>query len=348
MAAPPAITIILPTYNRAAFLPQALASIRAQQCGDWELVVVDDGSNDDSGAVLTRLTEPISSRVRVVTQSNQGAYAARNTGLDHAAGRYIAFFDSDDEWLPHHLASCHAALEQWADVHWVYGASRLVDHASRETLTASSFYVDGRPRPFLGLRREQRDGLYVIDDPDVISRVLRGAGLFCGLQNSLIRREVFDRLRFEVGFRNESEDQAFVIRALARGFRFAYFDVVHHIYHVHRGNSSASAIGLTTEQGVRVYGELIKGFQALPRQVNLTPAQRRALKDRLSREYFWHLGYSTLWRAGRHREALAAYRQGLRLFPWRASYWKTYGVSLIRSLPARLSGEFRAPRPSSD
>jgi glycosyltransferase involved in cell wall biosynthesis len=339
MAAAPAVSIILPTYNRAAFLPQAITSIRAQELTDWELVVVDDGSTDDTAAVLARLTGPIASRVTVVTQSNGGAYAARNTGLDHARGRAIAFFDSDDEWLPHHLARCQTALERWTDVHWVYGASQLVDHETGAVLCANTFYPDGTPRPFRRLRSERRDDLHVIDEPDVISRILSGAGLFCGLQNSLIRREVFDRLRFEVAFRNESEDQVFVIRALAMGFRFAYFDAVHHTYHVHRDNSSASAVGLTTAQGVRVYSELIRGFEALPRQVDLTSSQQRALNERLSREYFWHLGFATLWPAGRRREALAAYRQGLRLSPWRPDYWKTYGLALIRSIPALLTGQ---------
>src|SRR5438105_13937181 len=92
----PAVSIILPTYNRAKFLPQALASIRAQQFTDWELIVVDDGSTDDTAAVVRGLATDITQPVRYVRQENQGPYAARNTGLDHAAGELVAFFDSDD------------------------------------------------------------------------------------------------------------------------------------------------------------------------------------------------------------------------------------------------------------
>src|SRR5438105_77041 len=102
----PAVSIILPTYNRAKFLPGALASIRAQQFTDWELIVVDDGSSDDTAAVIQELGSGIAQPVRYHRQENQGPYAARNTGLDHAAGEFVAFYDSDDLWLPHHLHDC--------------------------------------------------------------------------------------------------------------------------------------------------------------------------------------------------------------------------------------------------
>src|SRR6516225_5774559 len=99
----PAVSIVLPTYNRARFLPQALESIRAQTWTDWELIIVDDGSCDDTAAVVRRLAAETDRPVRYVWQENGGPAAARNAGLDLARGTYVAFFDSDDYWLPHHL-----------------------------------------------------------------------------------------------------------------------------------------------------------------------------------------------------------------------------------------------------
>lgn len=338
MPSPPSVTIVLPTYNRASFLPRALASIRAQQLTDWELVVVDDGSTDATPSIVASLAQPFHSRVTYLRQANKGAYAARNTGLLHARGRYVAFFDSDDEWLPHHLHDCHAALEANPDVDWVYGASRIVDDATGLTVSESSFCVDGAPRPFRRLSRQSRGNLHVLDETDLASAVLEGAGLFCGLQNSVIRREVFEALRFHTEFHNEAEDQVFVVRALVAGFRFAYIDAVHHVYHIHEANSSGSSRDLPFEKQVRIYSELIRGFEELPRQVQLTPGQQRALDGRLSREYFWHLGFATYWRSGRQREALAAYRRGLGLAPWHWRYWKTYLLALARSWPRTLQG----------
>lgn len=329
--ASPAVSIILPTYNRAAFLPQAFASIDAQSFRDWELVVVDDGSTDDTRGIIESLPLSLRDRLRYVYQPNGGAYAARNTGLDHARGELIAFFDSDDEWLPHHLRDCREALQRNPDVHWVYAASRLVDDATGAELASSSFYVNGQPRPFRRLRTRQRGELHVFDEPDLISRILEGAGLYAGLQNSLIRRGVFERLRFHSEARNEAEDQVFLIRALSAGCTLAYFDRVHHVYHVHAANSSASARGMSVEKQARIYEDLIRGFEELPSFVPLTARQRRALKDKLAREYFWHLGYATYWQAGRYSDAFRAYGHAIRLSPHRPSFWKSYLMARLRA-----------------
>src|SRR4051794_19288059 len=123
----PAVSVILPTYNRAKFLPQAFASIKSQTFTDWELIVVDDGSTDDTRSVVEEQTRGWAQPVRYHRQENRGAYGARNAGLDLTRGESVAFFDSDDVWLPHHLADCAAALADNPDVDWVYGASRIVD-----------------------------------------------------------------------------------------------------------------------------------------------------------------------------------------------------------------------------
>ena len=96
----PLISIVMPTYNRADTIQRAIASVRGQSWSDWELIVVDDGSTDDTTSRLTGL-DP---RIRLLWQENHGVTAARNTGLGNAKGELVAFLNSDDEWLPHHLA----------------------------------------------------------------------------------------------------------------------------------------------------------------------------------------------------------------------------------------------------
>jgi teichuronic acid biosynthesis glycosyltransferase TuaG len=96
----PKISIILPVLNAEPFLNAALASILTQTHQEWELVAIDDGSTDQSLHILERAAQQ-DTRIRVVRCSkNQGAFAARNTGLDVATGAYIAFLDADDLWLP--------------------------------------------------------------------------------------------------------------------------------------------------------------------------------------------------------------------------------------------------------
>ena len=99
-----AVSVIMPVFNAADVLPRAVASVRAQTWQRWELLLIDDGSSDDSAAVAAGLAAQ-DPRIRLLRQPrNTGAAAARNAGLRHARGRYIAFLDADDEWLPEKLA----------------------------------------------------------------------------------------------------------------------------------------------------------------------------------------------------------------------------------------------------
>lgn len=102
----PAISVIIPTYQRRELVRRAAASVLAQTCRDFELIVVDDGSNDGTGEALAGLDR----RLRYVWQPNRGVAAARNAGLRLACGPLVAFLDSDDRWLPCHLAVTREAL----------------------------------------------------------------------------------------------------------------------------------------------------------------------------------------------------------------------------------------------
>lgn len=328
----PTVSIVLPTYNRAKFLPQAFESICGQTFADWELIVVDDGSKDNTRELVEAFADTVKQPVCYVYQENQGAYGARNTGVDRAHGLYVAFFDSDDYWLPHHLQDCVAAFDADPEVDWIYGSGRTVDHGSGKELTANNFYVDGRPRPFMQLRVRSSGALRIIEDPAAAIECQIRHGLYCGLQKSVLRRSMFQSLRFATKYRNEAEDQLFVIRALAAGHRLAYLDNIHLIYYVHSENSSGSSRQMALEKQLHLIQTVARGYEDLPDQVPLTASQTRALKHRLSQEYFWSLGYALLWSNGRRSDALRMFRRGLRLQPLNVGYWKTYMLALVRSL----------------
>lgn len=99
------ISIITPTFNRAYILGTAIESVLAQTYKDWELVVIDDGSTDDTKAVVTGFHD---ARIRYVYQENAGQWVARNNGLDLAKGRWHTFLDSDNEFLPACIERCLA------------------------------------------------------------------------------------------------------------------------------------------------------------------------------------------------------------------------------------------------
>jgi glycosyltransferase involved in cell wall biosynthesis len=132
----PKASVIVPTYNRADTIGRAIKSVQTQTFADWELIVVDDGSTDDTVSIIAGM-EP---RMTVIRQQNRGFAEARNAGIRASTGQYLAFLDSDDEFLPHHLELEIAFLEAFPDESFVsaellenFGQGRFVNHYRAET-----------------------------------------------------------------------------------------------------------------------------------------------------------------------------------------------------------------------
>src|ERR1700690_770876 len=103
----PKVSVILPTFNRIDTIVRAITSVQKQTLQDWELIVIDDGSTDNTAASI----EGLDPRLRLIRQGNRGFTEARNAGIRVAEGEYLAFIDSDDEFLPHHLELCASYLD---------------------------------------------------------------------------------------------------------------------------------------------------------------------------------------------------------------------------------------------
>lgn len=108
------VSVVIPTYNRASLVTRAIHSVLNQTVAPREIIVVDDGSKDNTAEVIRAFGPP----VRYVSQVNSGVAAARNTGVRHAQGDWVAFLDSDDDWLPHKLERQLELLDANPDVVW--------------------------------------------------------------------------------------------------------------------------------------------------------------------------------------------------------------------------------------
>lgn len=114
----PAVSVVIPAYNAAEYIGEALDSVFAQTFNDYEVIIVNDGSPDTDE--LERALEPYRERIRYIKQENHGAAHARNTALRVARGRFIAFLDADDLWLPNYLAEQMKFIEGGAGYDFVY------------------------------------------------------------------------------------------------------------------------------------------------------------------------------------------------------------------------------------
>ena len=219
MSSKPTVSVILPTYNRRGLISRSIRSVLRQTYGDFELIVVDDGSTDGTAAVLRNYRDP---RIRIFRHlRNKGAGAARNTGIRQARGDYFAFQDSDDEWLPEKLAK-HIAV------------------FSNRGFKGGVVYSD--------MLRVRKDGTSVYhNSPRVRPRVLidRKTNFYqvcrLGIQSSVIKRTCLER----TGYFNEQfpclEDLELFIR-LSKHYAFYHLQEPLVKYYETEGLSSNEAL----------------------------------------------------------------------------------------------------------
>jgi glycosyltransferase involved in cell wall biosynthesis len=159
---PPAVSILMPTFNRLEFLPAAIESVFRQSFRDWELIIADDGSGSDTRAYLRSLAHP---RVRVLWLAHSGRPAVMlNTALQTASGGYVAFLDSDDLWQPRKLEIQLASLRRHPARRWGCTGFALIN-AAGESLTPRG---PGCPAPS-GWVRERLLTDAIIAMPSVIA-----------------------------------------------------------------------------------------------------------------------------------------------------------------------------------
>lgn len=121
----PFFSVIICTFNRAHLLPRALDSVLAQEESSWEVIVVDDGSTDNTYEVMRPYLQR-APNIRYMAHRNRGLAISRNVGIAAAIGDYVTFLDSDDWYTPDHLASRHAILAQHPDVQLLHGGCEII------------------------------------------------------------------------------------------------------------------------------------------------------------------------------------------------------------------------------
>lgn len=143
------VSVILPAYNAASFLSETIESVLSQTFADWNLLIVDDGSTDDTIKIANRYCQQ-DSRIKLFTQANQGVSVARNNGIQMTQGEFIAFLDADDQWLPEKLAAHIQHLSLRPNLGVSFGRVEFITYEGKLTgQFSNSRLTDLEPKHFL-------------------------------------------------------------------------------------------------------------------------------------------------------------------------------------------------------
>lgn len=312
----PRVSVVIPAYNAAGTLPEALDSVFRQTFTDYEVVVVDDGSTDSTPELLAGYGD----RLRVFYKVNEGKpAAARNLGVNRARGEYVAFLDADDRWLPEKVALQANLLDSRPAVGLVYTATAVVDGKGRELrVSRCAPETRGRIGGLLSVRN-------VMVGSSVMARrrAIEEAG---GFDESLTSIENWDLW----------------IR-IARQWQVDFVDQPLTLYRIHEGNRSAN-VELRRRNIFRIITK------------NHDPGDRSQEARRLRREAYFNAYYQVLGMGYFDRlemgKAAAALWRAFCLKP-RRDVARLLGLSLLgrrpylalRALATSLRGGERNPEP---
>lgn len=269
----PLVTVIVPAFNYARFISQTLDSVRGQTYQNWECVVVDDGSTDDTREVVARYAER-DARIRYVHQQNRGLSAARNTGIKHSRGEFLQFLDADDLIEERKFEKQVEFLQSQPEIDIVYGAARSFTTNQNE----------GREQL---IRGEELTWLPSISDArnDALLALIR---IPFPVHCALIRRVVVE----DVGYFDERlkacEDWHFWVRCASAGKRFqqAKIEGSQAFYRTHTASMCADP------------GLMRPGTRRLRREIAkiVKDAEALRLNRRLAAEYEGYAGIEDLSR----------------------------------------------------
>ena len=295
----PRVSIVVPTYDRAMLLPRALDSIVAQTFCDWEIVLVDDGSTDETAAVAARYAAQLGRRFHFIRLGdlNRGSSAARNRGIDKSRGRFVAFLDSDDEFLPRKLERQLALFACRPELGFVYSDYAFVDLDGVRHESMFDTKADlSRAVAFQAVA----PGLCACLG-DLFDVLLRG--YFIATIVGMVRREVLGAsIRFPEN-QTYAEEWLFYLK-VCRACRAGFVDEPLSLHHHTRGSLARTDKHRNTLR----YRHLLRGiYDSFD---DLTGAQRRAVRLNLAHACR-QLGYDAL-RTGKEIDALARFVESLR------------------------------------
>lgn len=282
MLSPAKVSVIIPTYNRPHYLRQAIESVLAQTYANFELIVIDDGSTDDTRLAVKQFDDP---RIKYLYQNNAGRSTARNHGLEVSTGDYVSFLDDDDLYLPHKLTSQTAFLKNngWIDL--VASGTNAIDHQGQ----------------FL---RSEKPWLH---QPELtLAKCLYSCPLpTCSV---LLRRNSLQRMRYWFDHQLDvAEDTDFFIRMLIADCEMAWLPEIVCLRRVHDNNSQGNSL-----RYVHAYRKLLNNLFA---ELELVPTDISSAEQLSIRVHYKLVGACLAYATGEINIAQSELLEAVKMQP---------------------------------
>tara|TARA_R110001606_G_scaffold176841_3_gene323368 strand:+ start:8513 stop:9481 length:969 start_codon:yes stop_codon:yes gene_type:complete len=317
----------MPVFNREKTLARSVQSIIAQTYKDWMLMIVDDGSTDNSPEVIKRLVaEDDRIRSKSNTEYSHSCAGARLAGLIDKTGKYVAFLDSDDTWPEYHLEEFVEFLESNIDVDYVFGDIKRVNQWGK-TLVGSKFKDEN------GIPLELEitwDGIWGKISLNNSTEIAIKSRFNSGMHTALFKKHFFDKvpLRDVYG----CEDALLTMESLNKGMHIVICNKIHLNYLVHDENVSSVGTNMSFEHSEKNSLSEIDFYENLiPLYINLNKCEDNARMNKLAGLYVWHLAYNTYVNFGKYQEALTYIGKGIKIRPFNIQYYKTYISTLLKA-----------------
>jgi len=289
----PAVTVIIPAYQAAGFLEETVGSVLRQTDADWEILIIDDGSTDGTGDIAEALAQAHPDRIFAFRRKNAGQGAARNFGVKHARGQFLAFLDADDLWEPEKLAIQRKVLEGDGELALVCSDVLSVDESGRNGFAMMQFKKPRSGRVFGDLLQEN----------------------FISIPTTLVRKSAF----LEVG--GFSEDREIGVEdyhlwlKIARHHPVAYRAEILAKYRIH-GNSFSSRKLPMLQKALAVLDKVVQEDPAIATEYPQDLAKGKA-------RIHFEMGYHLL-QSGEFAEARKCMAASFRSAPGHRPAWKEW------------------------
>jgi glycosyltransferase involved in cell wall biosynthesis len=318
----PKVSIIVPVFNREKLVPRLISTVQNQTFKDWELLLIDDASTDGTVEVVkaAMLTDD-----RIVLSNNihkKGPSGARNTGLDVASGKYIAYQDSDDEWFETHLEKMVHYLERSDGKIDLMSADPLRKYEETgEVFSYDKMAMDNVPHTCEG-------ELFLINPAALFEKQLMGRVITT--QCLVGKAEVLKAVRWNETL-NAAVDIMYNLEVCNQNINVGHLSDYHAIYWAHKDNLTNVGGGHSPERMERVQRSFIRYWELVLETFTLTHNQQNYVETNLAKCLAWHLAYNSLEPQGKFKEARAYYLKAIKIKPGNFKYYKAFSKALIKS-----------------